>query len=94
MNNNQVDIWQFMAYKIANGVAETLKIKLTYDMVKSVETNLRDIKEQYITKIYVGPISAKESNEINAEMSKLLHDKLGQPLNSGYDVIIIGNKDE
>ena len=85
---NEVNIWQFMAYKIAYSVAKTANIELTFDMVKAVEADLIEINEKYFTKLYIGMIPAKEMKYVTEEVTKLILIKYQQPLNSTVDVIL------
>lgn len=80
---NEVNIWQIIAYRLAKTMAEKSGVKLTYEMFKAVETELRLINEQLIDKIYFGFINAKEEEEVLRAMRKLIDEHLGEPLNSG-----------
>lgn len=73
--NEEVNIWEFMSYKIANVISKAANIKLTYDMVKATEIELREINEKYFIKLYIGIISVEEMNEVNEAIRKLLYEK-------------------
>lgn len=90
--NNEVDIWEFMAFTIADAVAKASNTKLTYDMVKAAKDQLFVINEAYIVRIYFSPINSTVMKEINYRMRKLIDVEMEQPLNSGLDVIL--KKDE
>ena len=83
--NDEVTIWQFMAFKIADALAKANNTKLTYDMVKIVETQLREINEQYIIRIYFTMVNPQLMIDINNKMAELMSIKNQQGLNSPSD---------
>jgi hypothetical protein len=86
--NNEVDIWELMAFMIADGVAKAGKIELTYDMVIAAKEQLHIINEEYIVRIYFTTIDVAVMKDINNRMKKLIDVKMEQGLNSGLDTIL------
>ena len=74
-----------MAFKIADALAKANNTKLTYDMVKIVETQLREINEQYIIRIYFTMVNPQLMIDINNKMAELMSIKNQQGLNSPSD---------
>jgi hypothetical protein len=76
--NGEIDIWEFMAFTIADAVAKASKVKLTYDMVKAAEEQLWLINAEYIVRIYFTTIDPATMKDISERMRKLIDGKLEQ----------------
>jgi len=90
--NDEINIWEFMAFTIADAVAKAANVKLSWDMVQAAEEQLHLINEGYIVRVYFANIDPATMKEISERMKKLINAKLEQGLNSGLDVIL--KKDE
>jgi hypothetical protein len=86
--NDEINIWEFMAFTIADAVAKAANVKLSWDMVQAAEEQLHLINEGYIVRVYFATIDPATMKEISDRMKKLINDKLGKGLSSGFDVIL------
>jgi hypothetical protein len=86
--NNEISIWDFIAFTIADAVAKAANVKLSWDMVQAAEEQLHLINEEYIVKVYFGTIDPAIMKEISDRMKKLINTKLEKGLSSGFDVIL------
>jgi hypothetical protein len=57
-------------------------------MVQAAEEQLHLINEGYIVRVYFATIDPATMKEISDRMKKLINDKLGKGLSSGFDVIL------